>query len=433
MANYVLSERTAQRLLEVLRRYGNGGATFFPSAHAGRWVGYVEVTGEVDDILSMVRCTNYLSNDETWETYDLAWAVEANGLPLITGGRYLAVRAGDLDAGSSGGSGGSGSGTIPLFVAFSGVGGDGMSIASAVGDITARSGPTPGTGSARLYAIDGDPETLHSTGDLVTVWNYDDFPIDSGRFFTLWQETSGEYVVISVPDDYHLTVKEVDGSPALEDIAFISFDSADGFSVSADGTGRARVDMATATPSQVGIVSTSGQSFGGEKTFDDGIQCGNSTINQDGGSIDLRSVTGTGDAGASIGFPAGTSFFGVSAWDAGGPVFPANTAGFALISSALPGVGCFQIVQNTATGYADSAYSLVDSTITVRHGTYATLLDGSTVHGGLVTSAGTTIARSAISLGPLSGTGAPSPTDGLAGDTYFDVTDPSNPQLYYKT
>lgn len=68
-----------------------------------------------------------------------------------------------------------------------------------------------------------------------------------------------------------LTVNEVDGSPSVSSVTEVRFDQADGFVVSTPGAGIARVDVASASLTQNGIVDTSAQSFNGVKTFDDKV------------------------------------------------------------------------------------------------------------------------------------------------------------------
>lgn len=64
-----------------------------------------------------------------------------------------------------------------------------------------------------------------------------------------------------------LTAEEVDGSPSYGAITTLRFDQNDGFVLTQPGAGIARVDLAAATTSQAGIVSTSAQSLAGEKWF----------------------------------------------------------------------------------------------------------------------------------------------------------------------
>jgi len=68
-----------------------------------------------------------------------------------------------------------------------------------------------------------------------------------------------------------LTVEEQDGSPSYTDVTKIRFDQADGFSLSNPSTGTARVDILDATASQAGIVSTTTQTVGGLKAFNNAM------------------------------------------------------------------------------------------------------------------------------------------------------------------
>lgn len=69
-----------------------------------------------------------------------------------------------------------------------------------------------------------------------------------------------------------LTVKETDGSPSVANVSTLEFDQATGASVSLVGTGHAKVSLLNATASQQGTVSTSAQSFNGEKLFLSGLK-----------------------------------------------------------------------------------------------------------------------------------------------------------------
>lgn len=66
-----------------------------------------------------------------------------------------------------------------------------------------------------------------------------------------------------------LEVKEVDGAPDYLAVTVLSFDQADGFVLTQPGAGQARVDMAIASASQVGIIALADQYLGsGIKTVD---------------------------------------------------------------------------------------------------------------------------------------------------------------------
>lgn len=68
-----------------------------------------------------------------------------------------------------------------------------------------------------------------------------------------------------------ITAEEADGSPSYASTTTLRFDQSDGFVLSQPGAGIARVDLADATASQAGKVSTSAQTFAGLKTFNAGI------------------------------------------------------------------------------------------------------------------------------------------------------------------
>ena len=71
-----------------------------------------------------------------------------------------------------------------------------------------------------------------------------------------------------------IEVEEVDGSPSVTSVIEFRFDQVDGFVISSPGAGIARVDMAAATQTQAGIVSTTDQRWGGYKWSDAGWHFG---------------------------------------------------------------------------------------------------------------------------------------------------------------
>lgn len=62
-------------------------------------------------------------------------------------------------------------------------------------------------------------------------------------------------------------VEEADGNPSYTGATTLRFDQSDGFIVSNPATGVAQIDIAAATASQAGVVSTTSQTFAGNKTF----------------------------------------------------------------------------------------------------------------------------------------------------------------------
>lgn len=65
-----------------------------------------------------------------------------------------------------------------------------------------------------------------------------------------------------------LAADTVDGSPSYTGITTLRFDEADGFSLTNPAAGVLRIDILAATASQAGIVSTTTQTFGGDKHFE---------------------------------------------------------------------------------------------------------------------------------------------------------------------
>lgn len=96
-----------------------------------------------------------------------------------------------------------------------------------------------------------------------------------------------------------ITVKEVDGSPSVGSVTELRFDQTDGIVVSTPGAGIARVDLASATASQVGVVNTATQTFGGEKSFEDSVYV-NTTSSSPGGDPHSNFTARSTDAGATL-------------------------------------------------------------------------------------------------------------------------------------
>jgi hypothetical protein len=88
-----------------------------------------------------------------------------------------------------------------------------------------------------------------------------------------------------------LTTQELDGNPSYTTTT-LQFDQADGFTVAATATpGVVRVDMAAAGATQVGIVSTTTQTFAGAKTFTSDVAIGG-TLGVTGTATFAANVTG---------------------------------------------------------------------------------------------------------------------------------------------
>jgi hypothetical protein len=68
-----------------------------------------------------------------------------------------------------------------------------------------------------------------------------------------------------------INVKEVEGTPSYTGITTLLVDQADGFVLTQPAANQARLDISLADASTAGVVSATGQQFGGTKDFKDGI------------------------------------------------------------------------------------------------------------------------------------------------------------------
>ena len=120
---------------------------------------------------------------------------------------------------------------------------------------------TPGT------ATTVDPTSTVSGNGAVEVSGRTD--IASGTKVWMEPDPNGRGFLFTVSGTGGvLTVKEVDGAPSISNVTEFRFDQTDGFVVSNPAAGVARVDMASASTTQTGVVNTAAQSFDGNKTFE---------------------------------------------------------------------------------------------------------------------------------------------------------------------
>lgn len=83
-------------------------------------------------------------------------------------------------------------------------------------------------------------------------------------------------VGFTIPEEFSgIGTGEVDGTPAYTGVTSLEFDQADGFVVTNPSVGVARIDIADASATQAGKVSTTSQTFAGDKTFNDDVRAGN--------------------------------------------------------------------------------------------------------------------------------------------------------------
>jgi hypothetical protein len=95
-----------------------------------------------------------------------------------------------------------------------------------------------------------------------------------------------------------IEVREQDGAPDYSGVAVLTFDQADGFSLSQPAAGEARVDILPAAIAQAGIVSLANQSMGaGAKYFSDKVGIG-TTGPLANSALDVRGYTYAYFAGA---------------------------------------------------------------------------------------------------------------------------------------
>jgi hypothetical protein len=126
---------------------------------------------------------------------------------------------------------------------------------------------------------------------------------------TVWGQTTNAVISVGasnivwaelVPSG--ITVEDIDSSPTYPSSLALRFDQADGFSLSQPSAGVARVDLLAAGTAQIGTVTTSAQSFAGDKTFIASVIAGgdlssfadNTGITQiEGGSVGHASIDST--------------------------------------------------------------------------------------------------------------------------------------------
>lgn len=209
---------------------------------------------------------------------------------------------------------------------------------------------TPGT------ATTVDPTATVSGNGAVEVSGRTD--IASGTKVWMEPDPNGRGFLFTVSDTGGvLTVKEVDGAPSISNVTEFRFDQTDGFVVSNPAAGVARVDMASASSTQAGVVDTATQTFGGVKTFQDDAY--------------FQGTTGTGRIGtvnsisASSSIEAYDSLIGQSVY-----CYPASTGIWrhVLNDNLDDGSGDWALAVNSDAAYADTT----DRTVTLFGGTSGT-------------------------------------------------------------
>ena len=84
-----------------------------------------------------------------------------------------------------------------------------------------------------------------------------------------------------------LTIDQFTGLPSVSEVTQIDFDNASGLLVTSRGSGAAGVSLRSATGSQSGGVLVGAQTFGGLKTFQDGLVTAS-------GSVDCGAASSAG-------------------------------------------------------------------------------------------------------------------------------------------
>lgn len=156
-----------------------------------------------------------------------------------------------------------------------------------VAEITAQTGSAPyvyswkekvidpGTGGY----VDADPGRTGSTTDS-PAYEINDADVDVGTLVFLRVKGASEGTLeyefshTAAAAGGSLTVEEADGSPSYSSITTLRFDQADGFVVTNPSAGVARVDITAASSSAVGIVTTTTQTFQGDKTIGGSLTVG---------------------------------------------------------------------------------------------------------------------------------------------------------------
>ncbi len=171
-----------------------------------------------------------------------------------------------------------------------------------------------------------------------------------------------------------LNVADTSGVGTVSNAVSITFDQTTGFDVTTLTTYGAEVAMLSASPTQIGVMSTTTQSFAGEKSFNDGVR-----VRQGSGSFFVGFESATGNKLATVaGFPTGAAGANNELLlralnDAGATIGQAyiDDGGFVLGTTALSHVYKIIIGATTFSGVTGTSGG------------------GDTVKGGIITTLGT--------------------------------------------
>ena len=134
---------------------------------------------------------------------------------------------------------------------------------------TATSGLYPG----KVVLYDANADTWREFGTVKLKAANSETLSNSTRYAARYTGTTsgGDDVFTVLQGGGGLTAEEADGSPSYTGVTKLQFDQADGFVLSNPATGTVKIDVQAATASQSGVVSTTTQTFGGKKGFNDQI------------------------------------------------------------------------------------------------------------------------------------------------------------------
>lgn len=231
-----------------------------------------------------------------------------------------------------------------------------------------------------------------ASADELAPWGHDSSPgywLSGGQ--TPWltptasparlQSVLNVYLSALISASAGITVEDVDSVPTYS-ASTLRFDQADGFVITQPSAGVVRIDMSAADATHYGVVSTGTQTFGGYKTFADGVKVGESYA-----AVDFRRVYSPGNyTTATLGLVSGLSS-AIMTCQVDSPVTPRS----GMWTFAPEGGGgftstfCIECWNSSTGAYYEANYGVRDSTGTFQTGQYATT-GGLTFAGGLYVS-----------------------------------------------